>query len=160
MEIDFLPGVGMGWFEVGRRPTWSWWRYTRRIKNEVNAIAVSPDGAWLASACDDGRIGLWSLSGSGHRLLVGHPSWVSDLAWLGEEALVSSSADSTLGIWTSNGHAMRPLYGHVHPVRCVTTCRHSGMIASGDEGGSIRLWDAESGETIEVLQGHGEPVLV
>jgi len=125
---------------------------------QVNTLAVSPDGRFLASGSDDGSIRLWSLDGGSDRRLVGHPQWVTGLAWIDSERLVSASADSTLGIWTAGGHAMKPLYGHMHAVRAVAVCPEVGLIASGDASGTIRVWDAEHQETVDVLSGHGDSV--
>ena len=127
-------------------------------KKQVNQLAVSPDGGWLASASDDGRVRLWGLQGQEHRALVGHPMWVSSLAWIDSDRLVSGSADSTLSVWTATGHAMQPIYGHIHPVTALATCARRGLIASGDQGGMIRLWDASTLESVEVLRGHSGAV--
>lgn len=127
-------------------------------EKQVNAVAVSPDGAWLASVADDGAVRLWSLDENESRRLVGHPTWVSDVAWLSNSELISSSADGVMSLWTVDGHGMKPLYGHVHPVLSVAACPKSRLIASGDRSGLIRIWDGDTGKTIETLNGHTGPI--
>ena len=48
--------------------------------DEVNCVAFSTDGQWLASVSDDNSSIIWKLSGATttlHTRLVGHTDWVS-----------------------------------------------------------------------------------
>jgi WD40 repeat protein len=74
----------------------------------VRAVAFSPDGAWLAAACQDGTVHLFPVTGvepgasgrPGHRVLKGHAGPVNCLAFSPTEGLLASgSADLTIRFW-------------------------------------------------------------
>lgn len=67
---------------------------------EVTAIAVSPDGRWLASAYHD-TIHLWDLIlGKQVKSLRGHHCWVAAIAFSPDNlSLASSSLDQTIKLW-------------------------------------------------------------
>ena len=50
--------------------------------------------------------------------------------------------------------AIRSLVGHRGPIACVALDRDGSRIASGGFDGSVRIWNATSGELLRVLAGH------
>lgn len=65
----------------------------------MTAVAVAPDGSWLATGGDDGTARIWdAMSGRERAVLVGHQGWVSAVApdggWL-----VTGGADGRVRIW-------------------------------------------------------------
>jgi WD40 repeat protein len=66
----------------------------------VRALAVAPDGAWLAVS-DDTAVQVWDPSTGHHRhTLIGHTAPVSALAVAARGAwLVSTSSDGTVRLW-------------------------------------------------------------
>ena len=50
------------------------------------------------------------------------------------------------------------LYGHTDGVNCVAYSPNGQLIASGGVDGTIRIWDATTGESIRVLQKHTKAV--
>jgi WD40 repeat protein len=87
---------------------------------DINAVAFSPDGSILASASDEGEVGLWAtptpsaLSDAHQRLLrdssavsddlellgmvKAHPNDVTDLSWSWDGKLATSAQDQTVHI--------------------------------------------------------------
>ena len=68
---------------------------------EVQALAVSPDGTWLASASNDHTLRIWDPdNGQARHCLIGHASDVRALA-AGPDGrwLASASDDHTVRIW-------------------------------------------------------------
>jgi cytochrome c len=65
----------------------------------IAALAVSPDGAWLASASWDHTVRLWPLRSGDARVLTGHQDNVNGGAFLPDGRVVSAGYDATLRIW-------------------------------------------------------------
>ncbi|MBV9239733.1 MAG: c-type cytochrome [Xanthobacteraceae bacterium] len=65
----------------------------------IAALAVSPDGAWLASASWDHTARLWPLRSGDARVLTGHLDNVNGVAFLPDGRVVSAGYDATLRIW-------------------------------------------------------------
>jgi cytochrome c len=71
----------------------------------IVSLALSPDGATLASASWDRTIRLWSLAGGASRVLEGHTQNVNGVAFASDgRALVSAGYDATIRIWPLNGN--------------------------------------------------------
>ena len=89
----------------------------------VRALAVAPDGSWLASASNDDTVRIWDPdTGQARHTLTGHTSSVRALA-VGPDGrwLASASDDRTVRIWnTATG-----LCQHVLTHRSARTSGHS-----------------------------------
>lgn len=124
----------------------------------VESIAMSPKGRFLASGSNDG-IRIWDLKRLGKcRKLDNHLGWIGAVCFSKTgDLLVSGSNDCTLIIW--NTHTGKPngvpLSEHNGEVRGVAV-HPEGMIASASYDGTIRIWDLETHECIDmiyILQG-------
>ena len=72
----------------------------------IVALAVSPDGATLASAAWDNTVRLWPLAGGAPRVLEGHSQNVNGVAFTPDgKSVVSASYDLTVRIWPLDGGA-------------------------------------------------------
>lgn len=66
----------------------------------VEAIAIAPDGTWLATASSDTTVRLWRADGRPMSLLEGHTARVNALAIAPDGTwLATASNDRTLRIW-------------------------------------------------------------
>jgi len=73
----------------------------------TSSVAFSPDGAILASGCDNGLIGLWDVTRS-KKIAVfnGHTDLVRSLAFIPDgKLLASGSNDGTVKLWNLKGTA-------------------------------------------------------
>jgi hypothetical protein len=67
----------------------------------VNAVAIAPDGTWLATASDDGTARTWNADGTPRTTLTGHTIKVSAVAIAPDGTwLATASQDGTVRIWT------------------------------------------------------------
>jgi WD40 repeat protein len=65
------------------------------------ALAISPDGKWIAVGMALGDLALWSADGSNRRTLTGHRDTVGAVAFTpNSQKLVSASLDRTTKVWS------------------------------------------------------------
>lgn len=148
------------------------------INDAITSVAFSKDGTFIASGIEDGRIHLWEVA-TGRKLaeLVGHSDSVTDLlfATIRNEAagtddlyLLSASRDRVIILWQldtvnqrTTGQLLRRFVGHSGAVNSIAfrnapINNDTGgapvveqLLLSGSEDGSLRLWDARTGDVIQ-----------
>ncbi len=136
---------------------------------KINAIALSPDGKWLAAGgrthpqcvgrC--GEIRLYDFaSGKLVSLLKGHTDAVLGLAFSPESRhLISGSQDSMAIIWdVATRTAKHRLEGHLDAVFTVGFSADGARAVTGSYDHDLRLWSVESGALLQTMQGHGDKV--
>jgi eukaryotic-like serine/threonine-protein kinase len=112
----------------------------------VRAVRFSPDGLALLTSATylDGAIRIWNAH-DGHflGLLVGHQSYVTDLAFTPDgHTLISASGDLTIRTWDwAERRSAGVLRGHLHEVNGLAVSPDGKTLASSCEDGSIYLWD-------------------
>ncbi|KAG8457510.1 hypothetical protein KFE25_004146 [Diacronema lutheri] len=114
---------------------------------EVLTARFSPCGAFLATAGFDKELLLWQTFGDcrNYCTLRAHGKAVLQLAWgVDSTLLYSAGADKTLVAWDAEyGERVARLTGHTSHVNSVAAARGArGMIASGSDDCSCRVWDA------------------
>lgn len=163
----------------------------------VRAVRFTADGKRLLTCAEDSTVRLWNLADGD--LIRGweHPTWVVDVAIVGDDEYLSIGRDGAirrfkgdgeptatpipaeiadvtlaaiggddfhflandtmLGLFSvHDGKLIRKLAGHQR--RVTSLARHGGILASGDEGGVIILWDAATGRPLQTLRGHSRGV--
>ena len=118
----------------------------------IASLAVSPDGARLASASWDHTVRIWSLGDGAQQVLEGHAQNVNGVAFTPDgRSLVSVGYDRDLRIW--------PLVGGTpnvitlgSPLNAVAVAP-DGEIVTGGADGKLRFLMSEGQESGEVQAG-------
>ena len=72
----------------------------------MRATCFSPDGLWIATACDNGIINIWNAtSGRCVNRLIGHRDAVVDVQWSADgQKILTGSSDWKVRMWWPNIH--------------------------------------------------------
>jgi WD40 repeat protein len=125
--------------------------------NHFVAVAISPDGNWLATSDFEGEIRLWRMGESQPIFtLRGHVGWVWSMAFSPDSRwLASGGADQTVRIWDLHAWVcLRILKGHTDTVRAVAFSPDGHGLASGSQDHTLKLWDLSTGYCLKTLTGH------
>jgi len=128
---------------------------------KVNDIGWSPDGQWLASASDDGTVGLWDIAAGQSYFLEGHRDCVAGVSWSPDSRLLVSGAnDQTVRIWQIGQHQPqreRKFTGQwINAVAWSPNNRH---IAVAPDDRMIYVLDAVTLTTRRMLLRHEKAIL-
>ena len=139
---------------------------------DVRSIAFSLDGKWLVSGSYDKTVRLWNVNtGKRHQILSGHADCATSVAFSPDgKYILSGDMRNTIRLWEAKtGKLIRTLsdirnedtwMGRISSV----VFSPDGKLIAGAGPMSSHLWDAETGEHMQVLSGprmsysgHGGP---
>jgi WD40 repeat protein len=103
----------------------------------VSAIAISPDGTWLATTSSDETARIWDAATGQHRAtLTSHTSLVSAIAISPDGTwLATTSSDRTARIWDAATGQVRAIMRVEQPLgQCVWNPSGQSLACGGDAG--------------------------
>ncbi|MEH2349136.1 MAG: hypothetical protein V7K55_14190 [Nostoc sp.] len=142
----------------------------RGHEQEVNCVAFSPDGNFIASGSSDSTVCLWNIIGNPTaQFLCGHQQEVNCVAFSPDSKfIVSGSIDGILCLWDLQGNLIiQPWQGHEEGIISVAFSSNSDgcanpsgiRIISVSFDGTVCLWDLEGNAITQPWRGHKEGVI-
>jgi WD40 repeat protein len=135
----------------------------RALAVHCDALAISPDGLWLATGSFDGAVRIWNrTTGDCTATLVGHTGLVSSLAISPDATrLASASYDKTVRIWDcKTGTCIKVLEGHAGLVLAVAVSPDGTWLATASLDGTVRIWDSLTGECAATYHARAEALAI
>jgi WD40 repeat protein len=129
----------------------------------VHALAIAPDGSWLASGGSDRMVRIWDpTTGQVLHSLTDHTGGVLAMAVAPDGSwLASAGHDGTIRIWDPiTGQISHTLTGHTSTVRSLAIAPDGSWLASGGSDQVVRIWDPTTGQVLHSLTDHTGDVLI
>ncbi|TYZ59197.1 hypothetical protein PybrP1_007130 [[Pythium] brassicae (nom. inval.)] len=132
---------------------------------DVNAVAVSPNDRFIASASQDKLIKVWHAQGGGGVLTLagtcrGHKRgvWAVEFSPV-DQCLASASGDKTVKVWSAKDFTcLKTFEGHTASVLNVQfACAGMQLLSAGADG-LVKLWTIKSNECEATLDQHADKV--
>ncbi|HZW09824.1 MAG TPA: protein kinase [Phycisphaerales bacterium] len=164
----FAPGGRLlatsGWGSVkvwdARTGAERWLRVVAHPGEQGGAVAFSADGTSLAAALRTPGVWLFDAATGSHRAIQQErPGAVDALAWLPEGTALALARGASIEVArASDGAILRNLTAGGSPVTCLAAADAAPLIAAGDAGGAVWLWEGEGGSARPIQAECGSPV--
>ena len=121
---------------------------------EVTDIAIHADAMRLATAGADGTVRLWQLP-QPEIPVAGHSGPTRGVVTAPEGQWVATiSDDKVTRIIDANGTSLRQLANHEQPLRSIAVRDDGAVLATGDAGGDVWLWNPADGSAQGFVAAH------
>ncbi|KAK9471974.1 WD40-repeat-containing domain protein [Dipodascopsis tothii] len=136
--------------------------YTRKAHDkDINAVDVSADNVYFATASQDRTIKVWAVeSGETVGILRGHKRgvWTAKFSPSGKQ-LVSGSGDKSVKVWSLQDHScLKTFEGHTNSVLKSVFLTGGLQVASAGGDGLVKVWEIKTGECSATLDNHEDKV--
>ncbi|MCG9129286.1 sigma-70 family RNA polymerase sigma factor [Candidatus Poribacteria bacterium] len=149
-----------GTIRLWHTQTWEQQKILIGHKNLVLSVVYSSDGKTLTSAGFDGTLRRWDLeTGECQNTHTGFNGDVNDVAYSSDGKTIASALDNgTVDLLNAQTgmllHTLKVLNTDSDLIKSVSFSPDGKMLAGGGYGREIHLWDVETGERQNTLNGH------
>ncbi|XP_026886826.2 PWP2 small subunit processome component [Electrophorus electricus] len=160
--------IGFGCSGLGQLLVWEWQSESYVFKqqghfNNMASLAYSPDGQYLATGGDDGKVKVWNCSsGLCFVTFKEHTSSITGVAFTSSGLVVlSASLDGTVRAFDLHRYRNFRTMTSPQPTQFSSLAVDlSGdlVCAGAQDSFEIFLWSMQTGRLLEVLSGHEGPV--
>lgn len=110
----------------------------------VRAVALTPDGRWLATGDTDGNVQIWNVTGGKPLIRVSHLEQVGGVAFSPDwRRFATGSSDRTARIWDAYTGEQKALLAHDYDVRAVAFSPEGRLLATAST--PAQIWDTHTG---------------
>lgn len=129
--------------------------------DDVEAVALTPDGCYAVSASKDKTLKVWDLTmGIAVHTLKGHTDYVNAVAITPDgRYAVSGSNDNTLKVWDlTTGTAVHTIEGHTGGVTAVALTPDGRYAVSASKDHTLKVWDLTTGRSVATFTGENDMI--
>uniref|UniRef100_A0A6Q2ZAB0 Small-subunit processome Utp12 domain-containing protein n=1 Tax=Esox lucius TaxID=8010 RepID=A0A6Q2ZAB0_ESOLU len=160
--------IGFGCSGLGQLLVWEWQSESYVFKqqghfNSMAALCYSPDGQYIATGGDDGKVKVWNISsGLCFVTFTEHTSSVTNVTFASSGfVIVSASLDGTVRAFDLHRYRNFRTFTSPRPAQFSSLALDpSGDLVSAGAQDSfeVYIWSMQTGRLLEVLGGHEGPV--
>ncbi|KAI5941449.1 periodic tryptophan protein 2 homolog [Manis javanica] len=160
--------IAFGCSGLGQLLVWEWQSEAYVLKqqghfNSMVALAYSPDGQYIVTGGDDGKVKVWNtLSGFCFVTFTEHSSGVTGVTFNGTGyVIVTSSMDGTVRAFDLHRYRNFRTFTSPRPTQfsCVALDSSGEIVSAGAQDSfEIFIWSMQTGRLLDVLSGHEGPI--
>ncbi|KAK6486703.1 PWP2 small subunit processome component [Huso huso] len=160
--------IAFGCAGLGQLLVWEWQSESFVLKqqghfNNMVALAYSPDGQYIATGGDDGKVKVWNTnSGFCFVTFTDHTSSVTAVTFNSTGfVIVSASLDGTVRAFDLHRYRNFRTFTSPRPTQfsCLAIDASGEIVSAGSQGSfEVYIWSMQTGRLLEVLAGHEGPI--